>query len=397
MDHSFYTNNRLRLAQEYATSPIILAGNDEVQRKADAAYEFTQESNFYYLTGIKEAGWTLVLLKDTPILIAPKRSESQVLFDGAVTLGDAATTSGIKDVRTHDALSELLTQLSLETDTASTLGKDPYWKHYGFALNPAQEKLRRVLKRRFKTVEDIRSTLSKLRSIKQPVEIECIRRAVTASAASFESVKTLLPGMKRENEITAQLSYDFLRASADSHAYTPIVAGGAHACTLHYIQNDQPLPENGLVLIDAGVQIQGYASDITRTYATGTPTPRQTQVHAAVQKAHYEIISLITPGLELKGYSEKVDEIMKAAIDSLGLLKSKADYRKYFPHAISHGLGLDVHDSLGGHKAFMPGMILTVEPGIYIPEEGIGVRIEDDILVTETGNENLSARLSTDL
>jgi len=120
-------------------------------------------------------------------------------------------------------------------------------------------------------------------------------------------------------------------------------------------------------------------------------------VHAAVQKAHFAIIDLIRPGVTFKDYQDGTDTIMKEALRSLGLLNTPADYRKYFPHAISHGLGIDVHESLGGYKEFQPGMVLTVEPGIYIPEEGIGVRIEDDILVTEAGNENLSAALSTDL
>ena len=147
----------------------------------------------------------------------------------------------------------------------------------------------------------------------------------------------------------------------------------------------------------AGARVGGYAADITRTYAIGTPSQREKDVHAEVEKAHRAIIDLIKPGASIKQYSASVDEIMKQALQNLNLFNTPDDYRRYFPHAVSHGLGIDVHDSLGGFETFLPGMVLTVEPGVYIPEEGIGVRIEDDILVTEDGNRNLSAALPTSL
>jgi Xaa-Pro aminopeptidase len=152
-------------------------------------------------------------------------------------------------------------------------------------------------------------------------------------------------------------------------------------------------------VIDIGARINGYAADVTRTYAI-KPSKRQQAVHAAVQNVHQRIIELLKPGLLVADYARTVDEIMKDALQTLGLLDRRDDettYRKYFPHAVSHGLGVDVHDRLGSPRYFEPGMVITVEPGIYIPEEGIGVRIEDDILITETGHDNLTRKLSTDL
>ena len=152
--------------------------------------------------------------------------------------------------------------------------------------------------------------------------------------------------------------------------------------------------------MDIGARLDGYAADISRTYGLGEPTQRQRQVHAAVQVAQQEIIKLIKPGLLVADYYTSVDVIMKQALVGLGLLRSTDDdatYRRYFPHAIGHGLGVDVHDSLGQPVEFLSGMVLTVEPGIYIPEEGIGVRIEDNILVTDKGHTNLSKALSTSL
>ena len=175
------------------------------------------------------------------------------------------------------------------------------------------------------------------------------------------------------------------------------MASGKNALTLHYSKNNDSLPKNGLVLIDAGARYKGYCTDITGTYAIGASTERQKAVHAAVEKAHHAIIALLGPGKSVKEYHEQVDAIMIDALKSLGLYNKPEDYRKYFPHAISHGLGIDVHDPLGNPTHFQPGMVLTVEPGIYIPEEKIGVRIEDDILITQTGIENLSGDLPTGL
>ena len=157
------------------------------------------------------------------------------------------------------------------------------------------------------------------------------------------------------------------------------------------------LRDGELILLDVGASVDGYAADITRTYAKGDVSDRFAHVHLEVEKAHKKIIRLLKPGLAVKEYMTQVDVIMKQALTNVGLLNDEKDYRKYFPHSISHGLGIDVHDSLGNPNTFKPGMVLTVEPGIYITEEGIGVRIEDDILITESGHENLSEMLPTSL
>ena len=397
MNSAFFENNRRALQSKVNSSLIVIAGNDEVHRKADAAFNFVQDANFYYVTGIKEAGWTLLIVDGKDILVSPNRSDIQTLFDGSISLETVTATSGVKTIISRSEYISKLADFSTQHQSVGTIASDPHQKYYGFSPNTGPEKSRKKLIKLFENIEDIRPILAKLRSIKQPEEVEKMKQAAMISAAAFESVKEKIHDFKKENEIAAQLHYDFYRKSAGGHAYDPIVAGGKNACTLHYVANDQTLPTNGLVLIDAGVQYEEYAADITRTYATGTPTDRQREVHAIVEQAHIAIIDLIKPGVSLKEYSDQSDVIMKEAVQSLGLYKTEADVRKYFPHAVSHGLGIDVHESLGGYKDFQPGMVLTVEPGIYIPEEGIGVRIEDDILVTSNGNENLTASLSTSL
>ncbi len=390
-----------RIAAEGLGHPIVLAGYNAQQRAADMTHRFTQEASFFWATGIDEPGWRAVIEGDVLTLLAPERDETQVLFEGGLSANEAQAISGAQAVVAHDAAERFLQQLAETNKTVYTLGKDPHAPYYHFEENGAQAALTRVLEKTFDEVKDIRPILSKLRAIKTPEEISAIQAAVDVSIAGFEALKeAIAQGATREYELEGILNNVFRSTGAGGHAYDPIIAGGSHACTLHYAVNSDTLPANGLVLVDAGASVHGYAADITRTYAIGTPTDRQKAVHAAVQRAHEKIIDLITPGLTFKEYQQQVDSIMKDALESLGLLTDhhdEASYRKYFPHAVGHGLGLDVHESLGGFGELKPGMVLTVEPGIYIPEEGIGVRIEDDILVTKEGRRNLSEALSTDI
>ena len=377
--------------------PFIATGYQAMQLSGDMAVRFLQQADFFWLTGIAEPGWQLLLLKEE-YLVRPQRSHEESLFDGGISDAEATAISGVKNVISSDTAKELLEkQRAAGISKVYTAGGDAPYLKGSFTLNPAARALRRHLEKQFDEVEDVRPILARLRALKDTEEVALQRNALAATIEGFTTLKSKLHTLRYEYEAEAELSYIFRKKGTEGHAYEPIVAAGANALTLHYIHNIDPLPENGLLLIDAAARVGGYAADITRTYAIGTPTNREVAVHAAVEKAHFAIIDLIKPGVALSEYQAKSDEIMKEALRSLGLLKKPEDYRKYFPHAISHGLGIDVHESLGGYKEFMPGMVLTVEPGIYIPEEGIGVRIEDDILVTEDGNENLSADLPTSL
>lgn len=389
-----------KITEQLTKYPIILTAHDELQRASDMAYAFTQENSFLWLTGINEAGWVAIVVDGELTLVAPERDETKVLFEGGLTRERAMELSGAHVVLGQKEGDELLRQLSEQFEAVYTLGHDPYAKYHSFIENPAPERLRKKLAELFTNIEDCRTVFSKVRAIKSEQEIEVLQRAVDISMVAFEKAKAKLASLEYEYELEALFNSEFRRTGGGGHAYEPIVASGKNACTLHYGVNNDPLAKNGLVLIDAGAKVDGYAADITRTWAIGEPTPRQVEVHAAVESAHKQIIELIKPGLKFSDYQKSVDEIMKAALQKVGLLESLYDettYRKYFPHAISHGLGLDVHESLGGFGEFKPGMVFTIEPGIYIPEEAIGIRIEDDILVTENGYRNLSADLPTSL
>lgn len=397
MDSTFFTGNRQTLYEKAQVDALILAGNVSVQRSNDASYDFEQEANFWYLTGISAPGWWLVIEETRSSLVAPDVDEIHRIFDGSLSNEEAKNISGVDVVLSHAEGEALVASLAAGHARVSSIGEDPHKAHYDFMLNPGPIAMLSKLQDIFDTVEDCRPDLAKLRAIKQPKEIELIRQAIELTIVGFEAIKSTIHQYSYEYEIEADFTYQFRKRGASGHAYDPIVAAGKNACTLHYGKNQDALVTGELILLDIGARLHGYPADITRTYAYGEITERHKAVHSQVEAAHRQIIALLNPGLAVKEYFEKVDEIMLTALKNLDLIKEKSDYRKYFPHSISHGLGIDVHDSLGSPETFQPGMILTVEPGIYIPEEGIGVRIEDDILITETGHENLSEGLSTSL
>ncbi len=396
MNSSFFENNRQKLLERTKADLVVIAGNVAMQRSDDTAYPFQQESNFWYLTGINEADWWLILEPHKTTLVAPDIDETHRIFDGGMARDTAKNISGADEVLTNTAGEALLLKLDI-LETVYSLGDDPHEDHYDFTLNPGQVEMYDQLQDIFVEVKDCRAILSRLRAIKQPEEIAAIRRAIALTVKAFSEVKQNLADYTYEYEIEATFSHHFRSRGAAGHAYDPIVASGNNACTLHYIKNDSLLGDGDLILLDVGASVDGYAADITRTYAKGIISDRYAQVHLEVEKAHKKIVTMLKPGLIVKEFMTQVDLIMKQALTNLALLKDEKDYRIYFPHSISHGLGIDVHDSLGNPDTFKPGMVLTVEPGIYIPEEGIGVRIEDDILITESGHENLSEMLPTSL
>lgn len=399
MNTAFFESNRQALLDKLGHGAlVVVTGYGEVQRGNDAAHLFEQEANFWYLTGIEAPDWWLIMDGNSGVswLVRPDVEEMQQIFDGSLDGKTASGISGVKHVITRD---EALTKLRTLTKTHSVVYTVDQSKlvreHAHFQLNTAQSELRKLLERTFQKVQDCYRELAILRTIKQPEEVAAIERAIKVTNAALKSVHENFQKYKTEYEIEADLTHGLRRAGAAGHAYSPIVASGKNACTLHYNTNNDSLVKKQLVLIDVGARVDGYAADISRTYAFGQATKRQREIHRIVQEAQRACIELLKPGLHFSEYQTAVDVVMSQAVEKAGF--DAADLHTYFPHAIGHGLGIDVHDTLAGYDVLEPGMVLTVEPGLYIPEEGIGVRIEDDILITETGYRNLSTRLSTDL
>lgn len=399
MNPGFFVNNRENLAQQLNGLLIIARAYGLQQRSNDSAYNFTQESNFWYLTGIEEPDWRLIYdgSSDESWLVMPDISETHRIFEGGMSADEAKHISGVKKIITSDESIILIRQLAKKHTVVGTIGMPSHAEYFNFTLNPSIQQNRNELERQFQNIQDIRNDVAKLRSIKQQCEIDVIQKAINVTTKAFEYVHEHIETFASEAEIEAEFSYSMRRSGASGHAYDPIVAAGEHACTLHYSKNSSKVAKRQLVLMDVGAEYGRYAADITRTYCKGEPTKRQSEVHRAVEDAHHQIIKLLAPLLTIEEYQRSVDKIMTEALASIGLASDDAGLHKYFPHAVSHGLGIDVHDSLGAPKYFQENMVLTVEPGIYIPEEGIGVRIEDDILVTKSGRKNLSAHLSTGL
>ncbi|MDB5187286.1 MAG: putative Xaa-Pro aminopeptidase [Candidatus Saccharibacteria bacterium] len=402
MKASFFSDNRRRLTEKLNGGVIVLSAYAQMQRGNDMAFTFEQEANFWWLTGVDYPNWWLIMdgARGKSWLVAPQISASHEIFDGSLSADRAQEISGVHGILSYDEAHDMLRDLAKKHSVVYALGEQPHAEYLDFTLNPAIKSVRDYVARTFTTVQDCRRELAELRAIKQPDEIVAMKAAIAVTIDAFEIVKKKLDTCNYEYEVEAEFNYYFRTHAADGHAYDPIVAGGKNACTLHYIANSDKLKKRQLLLMDIGARSGGYAADITRTYAYGEPTKRQIDIHTAVQTAQQAIINLIQPNITVEQYQQDVDKIMIEALLQVGLMSSRDDldsYHKYFPHAISHGLGVDVHDSLGSPKYLQPGMVLTVEPGIYIPEECIGVRIEDDILVTASGNVNMSKRLSTDL
>lgn len=397
----FFAGNRRRVMELLEGGVLVVSAYSAVQRSNDSAFRFEQEANFWYLTGIERPNWWLIIdaSRGKSWLVSPDVDPVHALFDGQLTPEEAKQASGIDEVISRAAADDLLAQTARQHRLVYTIDQAERADSFDFVLNPAAREMHERLTRKFAEVQDFRPSLAKLRAIKQPLEIRAIESAINITARTLEEVRLNLANYSHEYEIEADISRGFRTSGATGHAYDPIVAAGSSACMLHYIDNNAKLAKKSLVLLDVGAQVEHYAADITRTYAYSEPTKRQRAVHAAVEAAHRDIIAMLVPGLGVREYSERVDVRIQQALMELGLIDSPDDekYRTYFPHAISHGLGLDVHDSLGAPKEFVSGMVLTVEPGIYIPEEDIGVRIEDDILITESGHRNLSRKLPTGL
>lgn len=395
---NLHETNRARLVEACEGGLIVVAAYDQMQLSGDMAAPFLQDASFWWLTGIEEPGWKLVIdgtRGGRATLFRPEKNDVQKIFDGEVNDSAVVAVSGIEDIRSMKDFEHELRQWRRMHPLVKTLRQSD---DGDFVLNPARAELGKLLSRIFASVEDCTKQIQSLRAIKQPEEIKRLKAAVKLTVDAFAETREKLGKMKHEYEIEAGFTHAF-RSHNATHAYQPIVASGAHACTLHYDKNSGQTSKRQGVLIDIGARVDGYSADITRTYCQN-PTKRFREVYDALEKAHHRIIALIKPMMPVGEYGQSVDEIMKDALQQIGLLNDRSDtatYRKYFPHAVSHGLGVDTHDSLGAPRYLLEGMVLTVEPGIYIPEEEIGIRIEDDILVTATGSENLSARLSTSL
>ncbi|HWT56074.1 MAG TPA: Xaa-Pro aminopeptidase [Candidatus Microsaccharimonas sp.] len=397
----FFAGNRERLRQLFTgTAPIVVTANGLLQRGGDSTYPFQQDANFWYLTGIEEPDIILVMDKSREYLMVPSRGEARIAFDGAVDAEALTRVSGVRTVVDDKEGWRLLDARLKRAKHVATLSPPPaYVEEHGLYTNPARGQLVGRIKETHGDIEllDLSQHLGLLRVVKQPEELVAIQAAIDVTIDTLKEITrpSTLAKYAQEYEVEADLTRGFRRRGASGHAFEPIVAGGERACTLHNVANNGQISSDELLLLDVGADVNHYAADITRTVSIAAPSRRQQAVYDAVLEVQEYAFSLQQPGAFMKDNEQKIEHFMGEKLRELGLIKSieHDEVRKFYPHATSHFMGLNVHDIGDYSRPLEPGMVLTVEPGIYIPEEGIGVRIEDDVLITAEGYEVLTARL----
>lgn len=395
----FFAANRLNLHSAFGSNSLfVFTASGLVQRNGTTTYPFRQDSNFWYLTGIEEPDIMLVMDGSGEYLILPERSEVFEKFNGKIDPNKITSVSNISDIYGYNSgIRKLKSELLKRKKAVIFTPADDYVAAAGIYANPSRRRLANMLSDTYPNVQliDARPQLSRQRMIKQPVEINAIKKSISVTIAAFEKIKRSIGTYKTEKEISDAIGIEFIKSGAAGHAYEPVVASGKNACVLHYLPQNQALEDNALVLMDAGAELLNYASDLTRTYALAEPTSRQTEVFETVMRIREYALKSLKAGVTFKNYELAVKKYAHQEIKKLKL--KNPDPSVYYPHSTSHFLGLDVHDAGDYEAVLAENIVLTVEPGIYIEEEDIGIRIEDDILITSGGYHNLSEQLPREL
>lgn len=399
----FFTRNRQRLARAVNGGCIVMCAHAQLQRTGDTTYPFRQESNFWYLTGIQEPGIWLIIDTDSDqeFLVLPKRAVHQDVWDGELNQDQLIKISGISVILSYDEGCQKIRELTRYSNRVHTIViENNYLENHAMYLNPAKAELCRMLRSVGLELKDIRPHLSRQRMIKQPVEQQAIQESINLTVSGFKHFIEHSNDYTNETEIQHLFDAFFAKHGAE-HAYQPIIASGRNAATIHYIKNSAKLERNNFLLLDIGAEKNMYAADITRMYFIGEPTNEQQKYYSILQDVQRYAISLVKPGEYIKDIDQRAARHMCELLKEAKLLSKNTTNEELrdtlYPHALSHFLGLDTHDSGIYTEPLTEGMIITVEPGIYVPEKRLGLRIEDNILVTSIGQKNLSEALPREL
>lgn len=416
-DYSIYAQRRAKLIEQMQAGVAVIPTAAERVRNRDAHYPYRFDSYFYYLSGFTEPGAALVLMggkKSRSILFCRDKDPEREVWDGYRCGPEGARERfGFDESHSLTKLDELMPNLLADQPVLHyAMGTDEQWdaRIVGW-LNSVRSQARSGVTAPAE-IKDVRRILDEMRIIKGEHELALMRRAAQISTgAHCRAMRATRPG-KKEFEIEAELIHEFRRHGAQAPAYMPIVAGGANACVLHYVENSATLKDGDLLLIDAGCELDGYASDITRTFpVNGRFRGPQKDVYQMVLAAQAAAIAAVKPGNAWDQPHDVALKVLAQGMIDLGLCKGSldkvlesGDYKRFYMHRTGHWLGLDVHDAGdykrdGKWRELKPGMVLTVEPGCYVrpaqdvPEKlwNIGVRIEDDVLVTAKGQEVLTS------
>ncbi len=412
-----FIRNRANFAAQLPPKSVaVFTANEPMPRNGDEFYPFRQQSDFFYLTGINEENAYLLIAPDYPIeelreiLFIEPYDEVKATWQGEMLdNAKAAELSGVKTIKGSNAFWQFLNDIAL-SGYGDTIFLNSYeYPKYECAVETIQKRFVQQVKAKYPMHNFGRTApiLNALRMVKSEDEIAITRQACDITAKAFRRcLETVKPGMY-EYEVQAEIEYIFKKNNASGHAYAPIIAAGKNACCLHYCKNQSQLNDGDLILFDIGCELKNYSSDLSRTIPiNGKFTERQRDCYNAVRRVMKEITKLYRPGGTINEINETTYKLMEQEMIKLGLFTAedvknqnpdKPLYKKYLMHGMSHHIGLDVHDSIDKFKPFAPGMILTCEPGLYIREEGIGIRIENDLLITEGEPINLFEGLPTEI
>ncbi|WP_396183770.1 aminopeptidase P family protein [Flavobacterium sp.] len=403
IDRNLYIKNRKKFtASMKPNSVAIFNSNDNYPVSADTTLPFAQHRDILYLSGVDQEESILLLFPDAPyenlkeVLFLRETNEHIAVWEGEkLTKERAFEVSGIKNVIWVQDFHKTLKEVMAYADTIYINTNE----HYRASVETETREARFIKwwKENYPAhkVEKSNPILQRLRSIKESEEIDFIQKACDITEKGFRRVLSFVKPNVMEYEIEAEFAHEFLRNRSKGFAYTPIIASGNNANVLHYIENNQQCKAGDLILLDVGAEYANYSSDMTRMIpVSGRFTARQKEVYNAVLRVKNEATKMLVPGTLWKEYHVEVGKIMTSELIGLGLI-DKVDvqnenpdwpaYKKYFMHGTSHHLGLDTHDYGLLHEPMQANMVFTVEPGIYIPKEGFGIRIEDDMVIQKTG------------
>lgn len=406
----FIENRKKFIAQLQPKSIAIFHSNDEMPRNGDGAFPFRQQSDLFWLSGIDQEQTILVLSPEHPlpeyreVLFLRKTNEHIAVWEGhKYTKEEAREASGIQHIFwTEDFQAMLPVMMHHSKNVYVNLNEND---RFVTEVVYRDERFARELKSKYPNHQYERSgpIMAKLRAIKSDPEVKQMQIAADITEKAFRRVLGFVRPGVMEYQIEAEITHEFLWNRATGHAYSPIIASGASACVLHYTENNRECKDGDVILMDFGAEYANYAADLTRCIpVSGKFTKRQKDVYNAVLRVMRAATQMLVVGNVIPKYHEEVGKLMEQELIGLGLLKAedvkKQDpkqplYKKYFMHGTSHFLGLDVHDIGNRYEPMQAGMVFTCEPGIYIPEENLGIRIENDILITAKGPVDLMANI----
>lgn len=411
ISRDLFIENRKRYSSKLKPGSVaFFNSNDEMPRNGDGNFAFRQHSDLFYLSGIDQEQSILVISPDCPlpqyreVLFLRRTNEVIAVWEGhKYTKEEAYATSGVKTVIWLDEMEAVLTIImNHSTNVYLNLNEND---RYSSVVPYRELRFANELKSKYPGHQYERSApiMSALRSVKSAEEIKQMQIAADITEKAFRRVMAFTKPGVTEYEIEAEIIHEFIKNRATGHAYNPIIASGKSACVLHYNDNNQICNAGEVILMDFGAEYANYAADLTRCIpVSGKFTQRQKDVYNAVLRVMKAATKMLVPGNTIEKYHVEVGKVMEEELIGLGLLDksavSKQDpasplYKKYFMHGTSHFLGLDVHDIGNKYLPMQAGMVFTCEPGIYIPEEGLGIRIENDILITEKGQIDLMATI----